>query len=155
MSCGSDDWSVDSDYTFQDDALNEGSRSTSRAEPSDQRTGQATLVDTDTAIDSSPRQRASPEETCQADSLRPDLRGERYGLLSHTRDPFANENKGMPRSQTNLQNHGQSRSMVARQHPGYPGSSTESMHILRVEQRMFLKVRPTHPVPSDASKYGV
>lgn len=140
MSCGGDDWSVDSNYTFEDEAL--GGRST-------------TLTGFEEKIRSPPGEAVSM--TIEAPPLGPGLASteEEKGALricekKHTNGIFTqggeieeteaawNANDFPTKSKGVC---GSPLEEGTTQQPREPGSSTESMHILRVEQRMFLKVR--------------
>lgn len=148
MSCGSDDWSVDNDYIFEDEAPSELLPSPYKSETSTQQV--LCSADEHTAAsDKIPGGASAPLEEAVHDAClrtprenltqQSDINAkiEAYEIKSSSR---VGKEVDIPPQKDHQSPGGQPR---AREHSRDLGSSTESMHILRVEQRMFLKVRVT------------
>lgn len=167
MDCGSDDWSVDSDYAFQsfsddDSAVAQTSRDArnSRSPPfrhherhwrprvCDTIAGDDEIPDSHGgAAENSPKFNRSPDEVSHLDVRREastKSANEGVGMAGrvvvsdNSCSEVERDGEGLASSRDDHSKH-QSGAYEAR-HFGDPGSSTENVQILRLEQRMFLKV---------------
>lgn len=162
LDCGSDNWSVDSDYAFQDfadDDLQQPKISDQDLQPSPERAyigvqATTTAATTTTTVvvgvggvrASSSSTGSNPEDEVERINLPPvKLCEEHSGEEAAT--PDVEETRlwdgGAGGGNKREGNAGVGREEHAAREArlfGDPGSSTDSTHILRLEQRMFLKV---------------
>lgn len=148
LGCGSDDWSVDSDYAFQDfndDAQPGPNPQSASPERAHRVTGGARNMGRATARGG--RGATNPEEEVEEEAVNVNPDASVRAVV-----PRREEARSLPQDDSvgegNADAAGSARD-EQQQHPcasgarlfGDPGSSTDSTHILRLEQRMFLKVR--------------
>lgn len=145
LGCGSDDWSVDSDYAFQDfndeaDQQNEHPQSASTPERAHRIVGSRALNNRRGVFSAGA---GNPEDEVERVDLRtcPDIKsgvavlgGEETHLLPENSVDENREDTAEPGRHEH--HHLASEGRLS----GDPGSSTDSAQILRLEQRMFLKV---------------
>lgn len=147
LGCGSDDWSVDSDYAFEDfgedvQQLNEQQQLVSVPEGENGGGGGAPSVPG--GIRSTGTDNSEDEDERSGLEVRPDA--EIRVTLPAGEDIELPEKEVLRERRLDAAGPSREQQQPCMSEPrllGDPGSSTESTHILRLEQRMFLKVHHT------------
>lgn len=144
LGCGSDDWSVDSDYAFQEfgeDALRQSEHSQSTASP--ERAHRNAGVPT-SSMEMPSGMVCTSEDQTQEEVVRAQTQAaDGAQMPSDLEERQSLEHEELRESKedaTAAKSDEQPICLSEARLFGDPGSSTDSTHILKLEQRMFLKV---------------